>query len=267
MPRITRRGLRLFAALLVLPALVLPGAAPAHAEDTEPVDREIVLADLGFLNGVRAVFTVDEISTEYGLLQQGQMGRNGPVAAGTTRGLLVTYLAITPRDVPVPERLLAEHPTGTQLPPELASRTIAPGPVFATDLAAPPAPMAVQGCFDTYYGWFDWHDPAAVGMAPKTYGSSGFGGKFHYTDSYVANCTSGPSYLWARHRIYYKNAFGNYVKHYESKVPPLTWEAKSKGSLVKRYRKVTYDDGWNSSPSCGSLTHPCRYTREGRFDD
>ena len=92
-----------------------------------------------------------------------------------------------------------------------------------------------------------------------------FGGKRRYTDSYVANCTVGEDYLWARHRIYYKKANGNYKKHYERKVSPLHWDAESKGS-VKRYRKVLYDDAWNSAANCGSLTrHPCMYTREGRF--
>jgi hypothetical protein len=124
---------------------------------------------------------------------------------------------------------------------------------------------AGQSCYDTYYGWWDWHDAAQAGLAPKTYGSSSFGGKRRYTDSYVANCTpaGSGSWLWARHRIYYKD-FGKYKKQFEGKVAPGHWQEKTKGS-VKRYRKVSYDDGWSSSPNCGD--GDCKYTREGRFRD
>lgn len=123
-------------------------------------------------------------------------------------------------------------------------------------------PRAGQTCQSTYYAWWDWHDAAIPGLAPKCYYASSFGGKKRYSQSYVANCVpeGSPSWLWARHRIYYKDAFGNYINHFEGKVPPGHWQAKSKGS-VKRWRRVCYDDGWDSLPTNPSL----KYTREGRF--
>jgi hypothetical protein len=121
---------------------------------------------------------------------------------------------------------------------------------------------ASQSCSSTFYSWWDWHDNANPGLPPKEYYSSHFGGKKRYTQSYIYNCVpmGSGSWLWARHRIYYKNSSGNYKKQFEGKVQPWHWQAKTKGS-IKRYRRVIYDDGWNSSPSNINL----RYTREGRF--
>jgi hypothetical protein len=240
--------------------------------DDESMSPQRELAELQYKVGIRVVFSYDEDSQEYGLQQQGLVDRTGPLVRGEFESLLEVFLAITPSSVPVPRLLLVENPDSTL--PDLGRRTITDSRVMATGLEVPltisPSPAASQSCFDTYYDWWDWHDPAAAGMAPRTYYASEFSGKRRYSDSYVANCTpaDSPSWLWARHRIYYKNAFGNYKKHYDSKVAPGHWDAEHKGSLVKRYRKVTYTDGWNSSPNCGGLVGiTCKYTREGRFHD
>jgi hypothetical protein len=259
--------LRTFAVLLVAAGLLAPAAVAQAADDPEPVDRETTLADLTYASGAHAVFSIDE-SGDLGLRQEGLVDRSGPIVRDRTDGLLAAYLAMTPRTLAVPQGLLTELTTGTPTPPELANRTVVPGPVHADDLAVPPGtPLASQSCYSTYYADWDWHDAATPGMPAIAYTAGMFGGKRRYTDSYVANCTYGSDYLWARHRIYYMKSNGDYKKQYESKVKPRHWEAESKGS-IKRWRKVIYDDGWAADPHCGDLTgQHCMYTREGKFDD
>lgn len=255
----------LLATCLVACGGTIESAEPELEEDLAAHER--TLADLRYDTGARVVFSYDESSGDFGLLQEGRIGESAPLVLGGVESLLEVFLDITPAGTPVPELLLAEQPAGGNLLAEAAGREVSPAPVVAKDLRAPtdtPLSTAASPCFATYYSWWDWHDNAVAGMAPKTYYASSFGGKKRYSDSYVANCTPSnyPDYLWARHRIYYKNAFGNYKKHFEGKVKPWQWQAKHKGS-VKRYRKVSYDDNWNSSPSCGGGA--CKYTREGRF--
>ena len=250
---------------------VAGGGQGSLPPDDEPMEPPRELAELRYRIGIRVVFTIDEGSREFGMVQQGQNEDNGPLVHGDVESLLATYLAITPRNVPVPELLLAEGP------PELAekaraTRQITTARVGATDLdlavgTAPPI-AAAQGCFDTYLSWWDWHDPAAPGMAPVTYYSSAFSGKRRYSDSYVANCTpsGSPSWLWVKHRVYYKDGLVIYRQHFDTNVAPGHLEVVHKGSLVKRYRRVAYSDGWDSHPNCGGgIT--CKYTREGRFHD
>jgi hypothetical protein len=239
-------------------------------QDKRLVAREFTLAELSYKSGMRVVFSYDESSGEYGLLQEGLIGESDPLVDGEIDSLLATFLAITPENVPVPELLLAEAPSDRNFSAQVDIRKVSPSPVNASQLELPITATVKRqrnSCFSTNFSWFNWHDSAVEGLAPEQYYSSQFDGKNRYTDSYVANCTpaGSPSSLWARHRIYYKNAIGNYVKHFESKVPPGFWQEKTKGS-VKRYRKVAYDDGWNSSPNCGASSGiQCKYTREGRF--
>jgi hypothetical protein len=229
------------------------------------VTRERKLAEFRYNTGTRVVFTYDETSQEYGLLQEGVIGESEPLVVGPVESLLEVFLEIAPQNAAVPEKLLSEPLSGMDLSSELNFRKISKSPVTASQLTLPittTVAAAGQGCFSSYYSWSDWHDNATSGLAPKTYYASSFGGKKRYADSYVLNCTpeGSPSYLWARHRIYYKKANGKYKKHFDGKVAPWHWQSKHKGS-IKRWRKIIYDDNWNSSPSCGS----CEYTREGRF--
>ncbi len=229
--------------------------------------KEYPLAELYFRNGTRAVFSYDETSNDFGLLQQGLTGEGGPLIQTEIDTFLDLYLSLTPGDLAVPEELFRAASRHKGVAAKIGSRAISPSCVHASQLEPPLVANTgarAQTCFSTFYPWFDWHDAATPGLAPTCYYASSFGGKHRYSESYIANCVpaGSPSWLWARHRIYYKNAFGNYVKHYESKVPPGHWEAKTKGS-VKRWRRVCYDDGWNSLPTNTSL----KYTREGRFSD
>jgi hypothetical protein len=239
-------------------------------QDKRLVARELTLAELSYKSGMRVVFSYDESSGEYGLLQEGLIGESDPLVDGEIDSLLATFLAITPENVPVPELLLAEAPSDRNFSAQVDIRKVSPSPVNASQLELPITTTVKRerkSCPSTHFSWFNWHDSAVEGLAPKQYYSSQFDGKNRYTDSYIANCTpvGSPSWLWARHRIYYKNVIGNYVKHFEGKVAPGFWQEATKGS-VKRYRQVAYDDGWNSSPNCGaSAGIECKYTREGRF--
>ncbi|MCG5218926.1 hypothetical protein [Streptosporangium sp. KLBMP 9127] len=248
---------------------VRPAPAGIDRSAADPVEPEDTLAELTFVNGVRVVFSHSESSREYGLLQEGAEDENAPVVALPVGSMLKAYLDATPGHLPVPRLLLDEPREDSTPPPDLEGRTITASPVVARGLAVPrsadhASTVSGQGCYSTLFAYFDWHDNAIAGMAPKTYYSSDFDGKTRYSNSYVANCTpvGSPSYLYARHRIYYQNVSGNYVKQFDGQVPPGHWQAKSKGS-VKRYRAVAYSDGWNADPSCGGGS--CKYTREGVF--
>ncbi|MFG2051072.1 hypothetical protein ACGFIW_27020 [Micromonospora sp. NPDC048935] len=245
-------GRALLAVLVVLPTLTAWNAAPASAAGVagpgvyadEPVDRDVELARLGYRNGVRVVFSRDEVSGDWGLRQDGEMGRNVPLAYDDKQSLLQTYLSITPKSVPVPRALLSEPPAGTPTPPELAYRTIAASLVVADDLTVPTSSAmsaaATMTCWDLYWNSYNWAElpgypnPASVWHPAKTYYSSDFGGMKMYSYSYLANCGG-----YARHRIYYKSA-GDYYKHHDYEVAYGHWQAVKKGS-VHRYRKVHYD--------------------------
>ncbi|NEP88878.1 MAG: hypothetical protein F6K18_19675 [Okeania sp. SIO2C2] len=241
--------------------------SPVNQHDNDRLEAiEYTLAELHYKNGLRVVFSYDEISNDYGLLQQGRIDECVPFSLDEYDTLLEAYLSMTPKDMPIPEELLEEETKREDSISTIKDRSTSPICVVANQVELPvisfASTSASQSCFSTYYSWWDWHDSATPGLAPKTYYASSFGGKKRYAQSYIANCTPSDwgSWLWARHRIYYKNASGNYKKHYDSKVKPGFWEAKTKGS-IKRWRRVAYDDGWNSTPNNSDL----KYTREGRF--
>ena len=242
------------------------GILPERHDNDLLATLEYTLAEFHYKSGLRVVFSYDESSNDYGLLQEGRIGECTPIEHGDIDSLLEVYLSIAPEKLPIPEELLEEGAQRTDFMKAVRARGISSTHITVTGLefpiTSPQIPAASQTCSSTYYSWWDWHDLATPGMAPKIYYASDFGGKKRYTQSYIFNCVpaGSGSWLWARHRIYYKNAFGNYVKQFEGKVSPGTWQAKTKGS-VKRWRRVWYDDGWNSSPSNSSL----KYTREGRF--
>jgi hypothetical protein len=235
-------------------------------QDDRLVAQERTLAELSYKSGVRVVFSYDEISGEYGLLQQGLNGENYPLVDGEINSLLATFLAITPEDVPVPELLLAEAPSDMDLSAQVNIRKVSPSSVNASQLELPITTVRREPltCKSTNIPGFNWYDEAMAGLAPKQYYSSNFDGKTRYASSKIFNCTpaGSPSWLWARHRLYYNNAFGKYKKQYEGKLAPGSGEVVTKGS-IKRYRQVAYDDGWDSSPNCKS----CTYSRAGRFHD
>lgn len=235
---------------VLMATLVLPGAARAAVEEPEPVDPQVLLADLSYRDGVHAVFFYSEGAGDYGLAQTGQVDRNAPLVREPVDSLLVAYLTITPRSLPVPQLLLAELPAGTPTPPGLAGRTISPGPVKALDLIAPTAPMSATGCQDVYYNSYHWleGDPfPPMALPAHTYYASSFGGMARYSDSFINNCAGGSG---AHHRIYYKS-FGSYHKQFDDWVDDGYWQAVHAGS-VHRWRKVAYDAG-------------AGYIRQGRF--
>ncbi|TCB96846.1 hypothetical protein E0H26_14670 [Micromonospora zingiberis] len=252
-------GRALLAALVVLPMLAT--AAPASAADAlrpgavgdEPVDREIELARLSYQNGVRVTFTRDAESGDWGLREDGQVERNAPLVDDDERGMLAAYLSITPASVPVPRELLAEPAPGTPTPPELAGRSIASSLVVADDLAVPSsdgtAARKITSCWDLYFDPYHWAElpgypvPASVHHPAKTYYSADFGGRALYAHSYLANCNGGNA---ARHRIYYRQTDGDYVKHHDFFVPSWTWQKVTKGS-VYRFRAVLYDGAWGDT--------------------
>lgn len=246
-------------------AEALTSPSPTDNDRLETTDYN--LAEIHFSNGLEVRFTFDELSGDFGFGQRARIGQS-PLFAGDFKNLLEVYLAITPGDLPVPEELLLEGEESRDLKALLEDRRIATGCVVASqlDLKIPenPSPREGQSCLSQFFPWDHWFDPAQVGLAPKCYYASSFGGKARYSQSYIFNCVpaGSPSYLWARHRIYYKNIFGNYVKQYDAQVAPGDCDVITKGS-IRRWRRVCYDDGWNSSPNNPSL----KYTRQGRFTD
>lgn len=245
-----------------------PTAPVDAASDADPlVSHEYTLAELHYQNGLQVVFSYDSESEDFGLLQEGRVNVHRPVI-GEVDSMLGAYLALTPDDQPVPEELLDEPEAPREMVSEALRRGIAVSAVRIVDLSQPTplAGRAASGlvtnqCDIDFFPWQNWNDAHLPSPAPKTYYSSSFGGKRRYSFSGISNCNQlgAPSWLWARHRIYYK-FWGSYIKHYDSKVAPGYWQTKSKGS-VKRYRAVKYTDGWDSAPNCSG----CRYTREGLF--
>jgi hypothetical protein len=168
---------------------------------------------------------------------------------------------MTPENLPVPELLLAEPSLTGQAVLDISNRLSTSVLVTAKQLETPVSltTLAVS-CSEPYITNPHWNIPVQHMPVPKTYYSSTYGGKYKYVDSFLINCTpqGSSNTKWARHRIYYKNAWGNYVKHYEAKLKPWQWDIETRGS-VKRYRRVAYDHNWSSG--CGS----CQYGREGKF--
>lgn len=250
--RFTRRRLLVpLVATAMAASVAFSGAA--HAETEEPTERAIVLAELGYTNGVAAVFTIDEQSRDLGFVQDGATGRNGPLLDDREgSSFLDVYLAITPPDVAVPREIVDSHPAGTPLPAEMQRRKVTTDVVRVGGLTAPTTTAATITCWSKYYGWVQWYDPAgnpnpmSVHHPWKTYWAKVFGGRKQYSNSFVANCGNAN----ARHRIYYWTGH-DWKKHWDSVIIPGHWQAKTKGSVL-RWRKVTYDEGWG-------------YTRAGRF--
>ncbi|MGW4403657.1 hypothetical protein ACWEJ6_06475 [Nonomuraea sp. NPDC004702] len=252
------------AAMLLAPSPAMAtakAAAPAAAEES---DREIVLAQLDYTTGLSVTFTDSVPSDEVGMVQTGPIGRAPLIVLDDEDTLLETYLEVTPPDVAVPRRLVEDH--GADLPAELQRRRITSEPVTAGGLTAPASAVrsGTASCTWSIFGWTGWHDDGMPGLPAKSYSTFDFGGfKQKITESYIANCTppSSTSNLWARHRVYYRNALGNFVKHFEGIVPPAHHQAVVKKGAIKRHRAVSYDDNWNADPAC----FDCIYAREGRF--
>ena len=258
-----------------------PHPEPIELDD-EPDNEtiEYTVADLSFVNGLQVTFSYDELAAEYGVSQDGRLGECAPITFGDVNTCLGMYLLLAPYDAPIPEELLGEmKPQGCPMPlpvglvreagkSELAvrARAISPTPVVISDLPIssilPSVAFATPPCAQTHFAGSFWHDGPKPGLAAEGYYSSGFFGKARYTESWVRNCVPEEwgSWLWARHRIYYKS-WGRYWKQHDKKVRPGRWNASRKGSLIKRWRRVLYHDGWNSSPSNEKLV----YYREGGF--
>lgn len=237
--------------LLAVTILVTGWPTPsAAAADDELLDPPIVLAELGYTNGVHATFSRDSQSGDFGLDQLGPMDRSGPVVREPDSGLLVAYLAATPRWVPVPSLLLQERPNDPT-PPEMAYRTVTTAPVKVEGLTAPVSAQASRTCWDLYWNSYNWYDiagypePNSQFWDERAYYSSNFGGMKEFSDSYVAACGDP-----VHHRIYYKSG-GNYHKQFDHTVPNGFWQAVHRGSVL-RYRKVLYDAAFG-------------VTRNGRF--
>ncbi|MFI6513430.1 hypothetical protein ACIBCT_37990 [Streptosporangium sp. NPDC050855] len=248
--------------LAAIAATMVLGSSPAAAEPEES-DREIPLAHIEYTTGLTVSFSDSQPSNEVGMSQLGIIGGAPLIDWERSNSYLQTYLEITPPDVPVPQRLVDDH--GTDLPAELRGRRITSEPVTVRGLTAPADAVLSASCTAEHWGWHQWHDNAQAGLAPKSYTTHDFGGfKERRAESFIFNCLplGSPSHLWARHRLYYWNGT-SWWKHAEVKVAPGLQSEKVKGSLIKRHRRVTYDDGWGSSPNC--LMGTCKYTREGRF--
>ncbi|MFB9207824.1 hypothetical protein ACFFV7_42040 [Nonomuraea spiralis] len=252
------------AAMLLAPSPAMATAKAAAPAATEESDREIVLAQLDYTTGLSVTFTDSVPSDEVGMVQTGPIDRAPLIVPDDEDTLLETYLEITPPDVAVPRRLVEDH--GADLPADLQRRRITSEPVTAGGLTAPASAVrsGTSACTWSIFGWTQWHDDGMPGLPAKAYSTFDFGGfKQKIAESYVANCTppSSTSNLWARHRIYYRNGLGNFVKHFEGIVPPGHYSAVLKKGLIKRHRAVSYDDNWNADPACFN----CVYSREGRF--
>lgn len=248
-------------AIAAIAATMVLASSPAAAE-TEESDREIPLAHIEYTTGLTVSFTDSQPSNEVGMSQLGIIGRAPLIAWERSNSYLQTYLEITPPDVPVPQRLVDDH--GTDLPAELRQRRITSEPVTVRGLTAPAGAVLSASCTAEHWGWHLWHDNAQAGMAPKSYTTFDFGGfKERRAESFIFNClpAGSPSYLWARHRLYYWNGT-SWWKQAEEKVGPGLQAEEVKGK-IKLHRKVSYDDGWGSNPNC--LSGACKYTREGRF--
>ena len=227
-----------------------------HSEDYE-------IAEIRSADGTSITFYYDPADGELSFVEEGSARSRPMVGAFECESMLGLFLHLTPASTPVPEEFLEEADSGGSDTPAL-EREISTVPVKLLEsatLATPDqtAALGQQACGDTYYDWWQWH---VVGNGPKTYWSSTFGGKKRYASSYIFNCVPSnyPSWLWVRHRIYYKGGGGKYRKQYERKVGPQQWSRQTRGS-VKRYRRINYDTAWGVSPGNPNL----RYTREGRF--
>jgi hypothetical protein len=249
-----RKGTHMRRTALMLLAMVLAvtGAeTPAQAAE-DVLDPQIVLAELGYTNGVRATFTKDSVGGDLGLVQGGPVNRTGPLVDDPGSGMLQAYLSITPKSVAVPYLLLP--PAGAPTPPGLAGRTISSTTVRADNLTAPSTVQATRDCWEPYWNNYNWYEPAerpdpnaGPGHGDKTYYVSTFYGSMkQFADSYVANCGWEP----VRHRVSWRDADGDYHTHHDATIAFGHWQAVHKGSVV-RWRKVTYAAG--------------KYTRNGRF--
>ncbi|MEU5868812.1 hypothetical protein ABZ815_47135 [Nonomuraea sp. NPDC047529] len=247
--------------IAAIAATLMLASSPAAAEP-EDSDREIPLAHIEYTTGLTVSFSDSQPSDEVGMSQVGIIGSAPLIAWDRSNSYLQTYLEITPPDVPVPQRLVEDH--GADLPAELRGRRITSEPVTVRGLTAPAAAVLSASCTAEHWGSHLWHDNAQAGLAPKSYTTLDFGGfKERRAESFIFNClpVGSPSSLWARHRLYYWNGT-SWWKQADEKVAPGHQAEEVKGK-IKLHRRVSYDDGWGSSPNC--LGGACKYTREGRF--
>lgn len=239
---------------------------PTQPEDDAEAfeNTEYLIAEFDYNNGHIIQFAYDERHNDLSISEEGKAHSTVPILTGGFETILDAYLSITPDNFAIPEELLLERGICKNYRSKIGDRPIATSLITSNQLGVNNlSNVSGQECFSTFFPWWDFHESAAPGMSPKSfYASSYTSKKQRYAQSYVYNCApaSYPDWLWARHRLYYKNIFGNYIKHHDKKIPPASWRVKTKG-LSKRWRRITYSDNWNSSPVDANL----KYTREGRF--
>lgn len=213
-------------------------------EDPEDLllgDAEM-LADLRLESGVQITFSYDPALGEYGVNQSGFVGESGPMTVGQSDTVLGLFLAATPKRVPIPRRLAGEPDLPSELAERIATRDVTDDSVVVDELDWP---IAQAG--GVVRSGSCWDETLTM---PKTFYSAHYGGARRFCISSVINelPTGYPSYLWVRHRIYYKQ-FNHYNKHYEKKVGPGQWDLEVKKGSIKRHRRAIYDIAWVQQPA------------------
>ena len=204
------------------------------------------------------MFTIDEESHDLGLLQEGEIGRNGPLFQEQDGQSFLERCTWRSRHggCRCRRRSSPRIRPPSHYRPRWPYRRSTTTNVEINDLTAPPvhSSSSVVTCWSQYYGWVQWYDPAgnpnpmSVHHSATSYKTYYFGAYKQYSQSFIANCGEANT----RHRIYYWSGFWfEWKKHWDSLVTPWHWQAVTKGSVL-RERMVAYDDDWG-------------YTRAGRF--
>ncbi|MGB3638507.1 MAG: hypothetical protein WBA39_13170 [Rivularia sp. (in: cyanobacteria)] len=248
------------------------------SEDTttinnSPSEGERILADLRYENSLRLTFSYNEVSGEFILHQTGTNDKSKPIMLDEEDGLLKTFLAITPNNVPVPEMLVKKESNNDSLR-VIKKRGISPYTINVTGLklSSQPARNNIDTyCYPTGNSSDEWNDGPSPRLEPKTYESSK---KVRGVSSFISLREQGEEEItsvipeqdkikstWVRHRIYDKNRFGVYKEIFGKKVSPRKWSYISRISMNRLYSKVVYDHSWNGNPSY-SLHE---YIRQGGF--
>ena len=203
-----------------------------HENDEEPFENTAYsIAEFSYRNGHTIKFSYDEVSNDFGILQEGGVNESTPVIFDEFNSILDAYLSVAPENLSVPEEVFQEKTIGNDYREKIKDRSIATSCIIADNFANAPTAAAGQSCYSNYYSWWDYRESAQPGMFPKTFYASSFTvKKQRYAQSYVFNCAPSnyPSWIWARHRIYYKTIWGYYKKHFDDKVKPSKWQAKTK---------------------------------------